>query len=1129
MKLWKIIRNILLGVVGLVLLLLVALQILLRPGVLTGIVNGIAADYVEGDVAFRQVKAHVIKSFPYLNVEADDFSVTYPHDRYAQWDSLYGERAGRFGRMDLGRSPEADTLASFRKFILSINYLDLLDGTYNIHRAELQHPRIFAHYYDSTAASWDILPIGKSKGGSKPLPPIRLQRVLLSQNPLIVYTNPSDTLSFRFNRLSASLDRRAFSLDADATAGLLTQNYGRLRLPLALSAEGTVPEREDSLLEVSFRHLGIRLSDLAVEAKGDVVRLPEGWDILVDAEAQQAPLGELIETFRENFPALQKWKTDAVLDLEAHVQGVYGGGETPSVTASVKIPDAFLDHESLGRSGRISLDAVLETDDLNRVDADVSRLLFDIAGAKIDVSGKALDILGKDPEIALDARIRARVDSLARAFTRERGIDGSGSVDADLHGKVRLSQLNLPSIGNANIDCSLLVRNLALDAPGDSLQAFVRQLDARLQTRGNTLDQSMRQGARVLALQADADTLDVTYKEDIYVRGTDLDLLLQNSAEILKGGKQLTPLMGRLRLAGLELKDDEGMALRLRENSERFRIVPATSGQPSPRLSLASATGLVHFNNGADSYILDSLRLDLAASRHQAARSRERRPRQRDTLRRNAPIRVRDAFSSADISINLSQTLTQYVRDWDFSGEVGLKEGLLMLPSFPLLTSVQDLQGTLDNDKVDLSRVTVRSGVSDLSASARLTGLRRALLSRGRRAPLKLEASVESDYIDANELMRAYAYYTTYRPEGEEPAVQYEALDTARSPSKLFVLPSNLDLTFSLEGHGVKYDSLLVNWLAADVAMRDRTIQITNTVASSNMGDIYFEGFYATRSKEDIKAGFDLNLVDITAEKVITLFPAVDTIMPMLTSFAGDLDCELAATSDLDTLMNLVLPSVDGILKISGKGLSLKESEEFTRIARMLMFKNREEARVDNMAVTGMVRDNTLEVFPFVLDVDRYLFAASGIQHLDRGYDYHISVIRSPLLLKFGLNAWGDTFDKVHYGIGLPKYRSANVPVFTKQLDTVQYSLVAAIHNVFELGVEKAIAQNNSRQYLQSQADEIPELEHPSAAVQDSLRKMAALYEDVIGRVNSRRDALREEVLELEERLAIKNKEEDEQ
>jgi len=1149
-KVWKVIRNVLLGAVALVLLLLVVLQVVLRPAVLTGIVNRIAADYVQGDVSFRQVKAHVIKSFPYLNVEAEDLVITYPHNRYARYDTVYASVQEPL--LQAGRHPEADTLVSLKGLELSINYRDLARGAYNIRRAELRHPRIFAHYYDSTAANWNILPIGPSEGESKPLPSIRVHRVLLSRDPLIVYTNPadtlfgqftmvrlglegeihslepgqirarleadtlavsgrlpSDTLAFRLDRLRAGADRRHFTLEADAHASLQTGRYGRFLLPVSLEAEGDVPEREDEAVEVDLERLGLRLASLEVTGDGQIVKRPEAWDMDVNARAKDAPLGELISTFQENFPALKKWKTDAVLSLDAHAKGTYGGGSVPVITASLLVPDAALDHESLGRSGRISLDADIRTDNLNRVDADIRRLLFDIVGAHIDASGSALDFLGKDPQFVLDADILARLDSLTHAFTRERGISGTGSIRAGLHGKVRMSQLNVQSIGKADVDCHLQAENLSVEDAPDSLSAYFRRVNAHLATQKGT----------TLSLKALFDTLDVTYKKDIYVRGTALDAAL-------------TPLSGQFRLSSLELRDDEGLTVAVQDNAESFRMTPASEGQSVPRYYITSGSGLVHVMSGADSYILDSLRLSVAASRHQARERQEggRRPAPDSLRRARRPRQQQDDFSSADISISLSQALTQYVRDWDFSGRVGLDEGLLMMPAFPLLTRVSSLQGTLDNNTLDLERVTVQAGVSDITAKAKLTGLRRALLSRGRRAPLKLDATVQSEYIDANELMRAYAYYTTYRPEGEETAVSFEALDTIRNPSKVLALPSNLDLTLQLEGTGLKYDSLLVNWLAADVAMRNRTLQVTNMVASSNMGDIYFEGFYATRSKQDIKAGFDLNLVDITAEKVITLFPAVDTIMPMLTSFAGDLDCELAATTEIDTCMNLVLPSVDGIMKISGKDLSLMESEEFTRMARKLMFRNQEEARIDNMAVTGMVRDNLLEVFPFILDVDRYLFAASGVQNLDRGFDYHISVIRSPLLLKFGVNAWGETFDNVHYDVTKAKYRSTNLPVFTKQLDTVQYSLLAAIHNIFELGVEKALAENNSRQVLQSQADEIPEREAPPVDLDsESMRRISVLYEDVTERLARRREALKQEVLELEEALAVRNKEEEDE
>ena len=1159
MRAAKLIRNVALGLLGLVFVVLVALQIILRPKVLTGIVNRVAAAYVEGDVNFSRVKAHVIKSFPFLSVEARDFSITYPHERYARYDTLYPQQNRRFNLMQAGVSGTVDTLLSVRSLHASVNYVALLRGEYHIRRLEMERPRIFAHYFDSTAANWDILPIGSSREekDSTGLPPIKVGIIGLRDKPLIVFTDPADTLHalFTLRRLELEktlridsmfvsgrlpkdtlalavdyLEARAelphIELDARAKAFLRTGSFGRLQVPIGITLDADIPKAGDGELEALIRSLRLQLSKIELEGSGSLSKHPGGnWDMNLSAAIRDCPLGDVIREYRNNIPALGKLSTDARISLDAHAEGTYGPGQSPSVNARLLVPPATIDYEGLGRSGKLALDVNVVTDNLKEVNAQVDKLLLDIAGARINVTGSARDVLGEDPLLSVNGSVHARVDSLTQAFTRENGIVGTGSLSASLNGKARLSQLDMVHIGNADIHCDIDGKELCIEMPADSIRALLPALQMNLATRGNKIDKNIRQGARVLALKAHLDTLDVSIR-DMFVRGGDVTLLLQNSADILKGGKKLTPLMGLLKAGNLGVKDAEGMSVRLADNTETFRVTPASASLPHARLSLSSKSGRVRVRSGENIVGLRQLHFDVSASKHAARKRPPRDSTRRRGLRRGLP---QDDFASSDIRFNLSESLRKYVREWDIRGNLEMDAGRIFTPSFPLRTRLSKVSGTFDNDTLNLRGITLESGASDISASAQLTGLRRALGGR-RHSLLKLKADVRSKFIDANELMRGYAYYSTYQPDKSlssarsdsaiEDAVQRASLPDSAG-SRLLVIPSNLQVDFSLESTGIKYDSLLVSWAAADVAMRNRTLQVTNAVAASNMGDIYFEGFYATRSKDDIKAGFDLNLVDITAEKVITLFPAVDSIMPMLRSFAGDLDCELAATTSIDTLMNVVIPSIDGVLRISGSELSLKDSEEFARIARLLMFRDRKNMFVDNMAVTGMLRDNTLEVFPFVLDVDRYQLAASGIHELDRQFNYHISVIKSPLLIKFGLNAWGPDFDHIHYGLGKAKYRSANVPVFTKQLDTVQYSLVSAIHNIFELGLEKALQENRTGDYLGAASASLQEGAAPPGGeegTREHLEGILPVVENVSEQASGRREALKQEILELEKK-----------
>jgi hypothetical protein len=238
-------------------------------------------------------------------------------------------------------------------------------------------------------------------------------------------------------------------------------------------------------------------------------------------------------------------------------------------------------------------------------------------------------------------------------------------------------------------------------------------------------------------------------------------------------------------------------------------------------------------------------------------------------------------------------------------------------------------------------------------------------------------------------------------------------------------------------------------------------VQITETEAKSNVGDITFDGFYASRSKKDLKAGFSVDFKDITAEKVISLMPAIDTLMPILKSFEGMLNCEIAATTQLDTNMNLMMPSINGILRITGDDLAVKNSDIFKKLAKKLLFKNKKEGHIDHMSVEGVISDNVVEVFPFVLTMDRYTLALSGLQNLDMSFKYHVSLIKSPFLIRLGLDIFGDDFDNMKFRIGRPKYKNPNVPVFSKVIDDTKINLVSSIENIFKKGVDAVIKEHN--------------------------------------------------------------------
>jgi hypothetical protein len=182
--------------------------------------------------------------------------------------------------------------------------------------------------------------------------------------------------------------------------------------------------------------------------------------------------------------------------------------------------------------------------------------------------------------------------------------------------------------------------------------------------------------------------------------------------------------------------------------------------------------------------------------------------------------------------------------------------------------------------------------------------------------------------------------------------------------------------------------------------------------------------------------------------------------MPIIKSFVGNLNCEIAATTAIDTSMNLIMPSINGIMRISGDNLAIKENDMYTSLARKLMFKNKKEGKIENILLEAVIKDNTLEVFPFVVSMDRYMLAMSGIQNLDMSYRYHASVIKSPLPVRLGVDLYGQDFDNMKFDIGKAKYKSGEVPVFSAVIEETKINLLEAIRNIFEKGVDATINEN---------------------------------------------------------------------
>lgn len=917
---------------------------------------------------------------------------------------------------------------------------------------------------------------------------------------------PADTLALALDRFRIGASKGQLRASAEATTFLATRSYGRLRIPISISSGIEFPK--DTVPAVSLKRFKAEVAGIPVKASADLrFSGTDGIYIKGEASIDKCKISDVLKYVNKTiWKDASEIQTDAAVSLSVVCDGWYSSetGKLPAMTATIGIPDATVGYRKFGTKNTIALDAGLKGDQNGYFTLNLDRFTVGGKALEINAKGSVDDLTGNDPLINLEGDLAIRLDSLKNLIKKSSGIDAGGNLQAQVKGAIKMSQLDPYKFADADVTGFVKSDLLNLKMEEDSLDVHIDSLDVLLGAVGNTRDSSIAQGERMLALVASVDSLKLRYKDNMSVFGRDLSIKAQNSAAILdrSDSSRFYPFGGRLEIGFLALAGADTTAVVVAGSDNTFKISPKKENPAIPVLTLKSSNGGIFLRGPVNRLGLSGLELDATA----AMNSIERRQRAkafvdslakkypdipRDSLfghimkmRRQKPVQIPDwlsekDFRKQDLKFSMDSSIIKVFREWDAEGSLSLRRANLITPYFPLRNSLRNVKGSFNNNMIDLEDFSIRSGHSALSAQGRLTGLRGMIAGRGM---LNLDMDIRSDSLNLNELLGAYSIgskftaqdikHTVSSPEdlvGTEDDSYQESIvtDTLENvtdiETSLLVVPANINAKLRLDASDVKFSNLFLTSMQSQLTIKERCVQFMNTSARSDIGNIDFEGFYSTRTKTDLSTGFDLNLSNVTAEKVIEMIPAVDSLMPMLKSFKGELDCQVAATADIDTAMNIVIPSINGVVRISGNNLTLQESEAFNQIAKKLKFKDRQNGYIDKMSVEGVIHDNKLEVFPFILKVDRYTLAMSGIQNLDMSFRYHISVLDSPIPFRLGIDLYGDNFDDFKFKIGKAKYKSTDIPVFSSVIDQTRLNLKESIEKIFTVGVEKALLENEKQ------------------------------------------------------------------
>lgn len=373
---------------------------------------------------------------------------------------------------------------------------------------------------------------------------------------------------------------------------------------------------------------------------------------------------------------------------------------------------------------------------------------------------------------------------------------------------------------------------------------------------------------------------------------------------------------------------------------------------------------------------------------------------------------------------------------WMPKGIVGFNRLRFRTPEFGLPIRMSKTAVTVDGPKITLKNASVRTGRSNMTATGDMMGVYRAM-TKGEK--LTAHLSLTSDLIDCNQLINSLSF-----PEDTTEVLT----DSVPSEMKLFVIPRNIDFELQTDLKKVIFEKMLFENVHGAVDIKNQAIHLEDLSMRALDADMKAVMVYKAGSPRGGYAGFDFKIRNINIAKLVDFVPALDTIVPMLRSFKGRVMFDVAADARLDSAMNIRIPTLRSAIHIKGDSLVLMDGETFAEISKMLMFKNKKENVFDSISVNVTVHDGNVTVYPFLVEIDRYKAAVGGEQGLDMNFNYHISILKSPLPFKAGVNISGN-LDKMKFRIGKAKYKDAVTPAAVHRVDSTRMNMGNEIVNRF--------------------------------------------------------------------------------
>lgn len=280
---------------------------------------------------------------------------------------------------------------------------------------------------------------------------------------------------------------------------------------------------------------------------------------------------------------------------------------------------------------------------------------------------------------------------------------------------------------------------------------------------------------------------------------------------------------------------------------------------------------------------------------------------------------------------------------------------------------------------------------------------------------------------------------------GNEDSVKVEAAEADPAVADTsytgpYMVPKNIDLFLTTNIRTATMGIDTATNIIGSVQIHDGILVLDNLSFKTPAAKMQLTAMYRTPRKNHLYLGLDYHMLDIEIEKLLSMIPDIDSLMPMLRSFRGKGEFHIAVETYLDSLYNVKKSTIRGASSIKGTDLVLMDGETFSEIAKTLKFSKHAVNKVDSLSAEFTIFRNEIDIYPFMIVMDRYKAVIAGRHNFDMSYDYHISVVDCPVPIKLGVDVKG-TEEAMAYNLAKCRYAEFYRPSSKNVVENKQIEL----------------------------------------------------------------------------------------